>query len=183
MPKLQVWLIVIYEMSSTYDSRFVISFTDFSSTRLKYVFQQREKANKVLLRLSIKSDYLATWRQLVSDSQTCVRCIDLVNLNIPGNVFILNRNCKRLESRLYELGNLAETKRNPLNKKGNPNHRNEFFAADYKEIAVLKDEVITVDEWTSELCKLEQKLGLAKQGIESWKEKFHDLEKEKEKLF
>lgn len=114
----------------------------------------------MLFWLSIKSDSLATWRrQLVSDSQTAVRYIDHVNLNIPGNVFRLNRNSNRLESRLYELGNLAETKRKALNKKGTPNQRKEFFSS-YKKIAVLKDEVITVVEWTSAVCKLEQKLRL-----------------------
>ena len=171
-------------MSSTYDRRFVISLTDCPSARLKYVVLQREKGNEVLFWLSIKSDSLATWRrQLVSDeSQTGVQYIDLVNHNIPGDAFRLNRNSKRLESRLYELGNLVETKRKALNKKGSPKQRKEFFAS-YKKIAVLKDEVISVDEWTSEICKLEQKLELAKQEIDNWKQKFHDLEKEKEKLF
>ena len=129
---------------------------------------------------SIKSDSLATWRrQLVSDeSQTGVQYIDLVNLNIPGDAFRLNRNSKRLESRLYELGNLVETKRKALNKKSSPKQRNEFFAS-YKKIAVLKDEVITVDEWTSEICKLEQKLGLQYKKWTTGSKNFMILKKKK----
>lgn len=60
---------------------------------------------------------------------------------------------------MYELGNLAETEGKALNKKGSPNQRKELFPS-YKTIAVLKDEVITVDEWTLEVCTLEQKLAL-----------------------
>ena len=121
--------------------------------------------------------------QLVSDSQTCVRYIGLVNLNIPGNVFRLNRNSQRLESRLYELGNLAETKRKALNKEGSPNQRKEFYASDYTKIAVLKDEVITVDEWTSELCKLEQKLELENKKLTTGSKNFMIFKKRKRRYF
>ncbi|XP_022808035.1 uncharacterized protein LOC111345047 [Stylophora pistillata] len=106
----------------------------------------------------------------------------MVNLNIPGNAFRLNPSSERLESRLYELGNLAEAKRKLLNKKGSPKQRKAFLAS-YKKISVLAGEVIRVDEWRTKIFNLEEKLGLAKEEINHWREKFHDLEKEKEKLF
>ena len=107
--------------------------------------------------------------------------INLVNLNIPGNTLRLNPSSERLESRLYELGNLAEAKRKLLNKKGSPKQRKEFLSS-YKKIGILAGEVITVDEWRSKIFYLEEKLGLAEQEINNWREQFHDLEKEKEKL-
>ena len=94
---------------------------------------------------------------------------------------LVNPSSERLESRLYELGNLAEAKRKLLTKKRSPKQRKEFLAS-YKKISILAGEVITV-EWRSKIFNLEDKLGLAKEQINHWREKFHDLEKEKEKLF
>ena len=170
-------------MSSTYDKSCIISFTDCPNTKLKYVLEQREKGSEVLFWLQIKSDALASWKKQLLNMQTRVgRFIDMVNLNIPGNTLRLNPTSERLESRLYELGNLAEAKRKLLTKKGSPKQRKEFLAS-YKKISILAGEVITVDEWRSKIFNLEEKLGLAKEEINHWREKFHDLEKEKEQLF
>ena len=170
-------------MSSAYDRNFLISFANRPNTKLKYVLEQREKGREVLFWLQIKSECLAAWRRQLLDRQTRVgRYIDLVNLNIPGNAFRLNPSSERLESRLYELGNLAEAKRKTLNKKGSPKQRKEFLAS-YKKVAVLAEEVINVNEWTSKIFKLEEELGLAKEEIDNWKQQFHDLEEEKQKLF
>ena len=133
-------------MSSTYDKSCIISFTDCPNTKLKYVLQQREKSNEVLFWLQITSDALASWKKKLLNTQTVVGgFINLVNLNIPGNTLRLNPSSERLESRLYELGNLAEAKRKLLNKKGSPKQRKEFLAS-YKKIGILAGEVITVDE-------------------------------------
>ena len=169
-------------MSSTYDESCIISFTDCPNTNLKYVLEQREKGNEVLFWLQIKSDALASWKKLLNVQTGVGRFINMVNLNIPGNAFRLNPSSERLESRLYELGNLAEAKRKLLNKKGSPKQRKAFLAS-YKKISVLAGEVIRVDEWRTKIFNLEEKLGLAKEEINHWREKFHDLEKEKEKLF
>ena len=171
------------EMSSACDRNFCISFANWPNTKLKYVLEQREKGREVLFWLQIKSECLAAWRRQLLDRQKGVgRYIDLVNLNIPGNAFRLNPSSKRLESRLYELGNLAEAKRKTLNKKGSPTQRKEFLAS-YKKVAVLAEEVIKVDEWSSKIFKLEEELGLEKEEIINWKQQFHDLEEEKQRLF
>ena len=94
----------------------------------------------------IKSECLAAWRRQLLDRQTGVgRSIDLVKLNIPRNAFRLNPSSKRLESWLYELGNLAEAKRKTLNKKGSLTQRKNFLASN-KKVAVLAEEVIKGDE-------------------------------------
>lgn len=159
-------------MSSTYDEKFIISLSDCPNTKLKYVLQQREKGTEVLFWLKLQCESLTAWRKQLSDKQTVVsRYIDLVNLNIPGNAFRLNSSSERLESRLYELSNLAEARRKALNKKGSPKQRKEFQAS-YKKIAVLAEEVITVDEWTSEIFKLEEKLSLQKKKLTTGKKDF-----------
>ena len=173
-------------MPSLYDRSFLISFAECPTTKLNYVLEQCKKGREVLLWLQIKSEALAAWkRQLAQESERqkgVNQFIELVNRNIPGNAFRLNPNSERLESRLRELGNLAEAGRKVLNKRGSPKQRKEFLAS-YKKIAVLEGEIVTVNEWASKICKLEEKLSLAEEEIGNWKRKFQDLEKEKEKLF
>ena len=53
----------------------------------------------------------------------------------------------------------------------------------WTKIAIWRNDIITVDEWRSEVGSLLQKLEAAEAHIEEWKQKYADIEKEKEGLF
>ena len=120
-----------------YDRIFFISFANWTNTKLKYVLEQRKKGREVLFWLQIKSECLAAWRRQLLDRPAGVgRYIDLVNLNMPGNAFRLNPSSMRLESRLYEIGNLAEAKRKTLNWNGSPTQGKKFLGSCEEDIPV-----------------------------------------------
>ena len=115
-------------MSSTYGKSCIISFTACANSKLIYVLQQREKCSEVLFWLQIKSDALASWKKLLNMQTGVGRFINLVNFNISGNTLGFNPSSERLESRLYELENLAEAKRKLLTKKDSQKQRKELLA-------------------------------------------------------
>lgn len=75
----------------------------------------------------------------------------------------------------------AENKRKLLNKKGSLKQREELLDS-WAKVAVLTGDIITVEEWKSEINSLEQKLKLSEAQIEEWRQKYVDIEKEKQEL-
>ena len=161
-----------------------ISIVDYPNTKLQYVLQQRANGNEVVFWLKIKQEALATWRKeklsgnLPDDG---FLFIDLVNMCIPGNTFRLNRESVRLEAQLSNSCIVADAKRRAINKKGSPRQRKEFLAS-YKKLAVLRNDIISVEDLTSDISSLQHEVNLAETEINVWKQKYTDLEKEKQDL-
>ena len=137
-------------MSSVYTAeKEVIFIADCPNTKLQYVLQQHENGNEVVFWLKIKQEALATWRKeklfgnLPDDG--CLY-IDLVNMCMPGNAFRLNRQSVRLETQLSNSCIVADAKRRAINKKGSAKQRQEFLAS-YKKLAVLRNDIISVEDW------------------------------------
>ena len=105
-----------------------------------------------------------------------------MNLNIPGKAFLLDSRSARLESQLSKACIDAENKRKFLNKKGTVKQRQEFLEK-WKTLVVLEKDIVSVEDWKSQINTLEQKLEVAGANIEEWKQKYGDIEKEKQDLF
>ena len=100
---------------------------------------------------------------------------------IPGNAFYLNRNSERLETQLSNSCIVADATRRKINKKGSAKQRKEFLDS-YKKLAVLKNDIISVEKFKSDISNLEQNVNTAEAEIKLWKQKYLDLEREKEDL-
>ena len=172
-----------FDMSSLHSEKEIIVLADCPNTHLQYVVQQREQGNEVVFWLKIKQEVLARWRKEKSSNKFAagVLYIDLVNLIIPGNAFYLNRNSERLETQLSNSCIVADATRRKINKKGSAKQRKEFLDS-YKKLAVLKNDIISVEKFKSEISNLEQNVNTAEAEIKLWKQKYLDLEKEKEDL-
>ena len=170
-------------MSSLRSKKEIISLSECPNTSLKYVFQQRENGNEVVFWLKISQEALSNWRrERVSGTlQAGIFNIDLVNLSIPGNAFRLNRKSERLETVLSNSCIVADAKRREINRKGSSKQRQEFLDS-YKKVAVLRDDITSVEEWEMDINSLEHKVDIAEAEIKLWKQKYHDIEKEKQDL-
>ena len=170
-------------MSSLCDKKEIISLSECPNTSLKYVSQQRENGNEVVFWLKVKQEALSNWRrEMVSGTlQAGTLYIDFVNLNIPGNAFRLNRISERLEKVLSNSCVVADAKKRTINVKGSARQRKEFLDS-YRRIAILKDDVISVEEWELNISSLQHKVNIAEAEIKHWKQKYHDIEKEKHDL-
>jgi len=170
-------------MSDVVKGAAIISLGDCPNTHLRYVSKQRESGNEVLFWLNIKLETLATWRRvMLSSLKAGIHYIDLVNETIPGNAFRLNRESVRLEKQLCKICIDAENKRKLGNKKGSLKQRQTFLEKCTK-IAVWRNDIIPVEVWQSEEGSLVQKLEVAEAHVEEWRQKYADIEKEKEALF
>ena len=132
--------------------------------------------------LKIKQEVLARWRKekLCNKFAAGVLYIDLINLIIPGNAFHLNRNSERVETQLSNSCIVADATRRKINKKGSAKQRQEFLDS-YKKIAILKNDIISVEKFKSDISYLEQNVKIAEAEIKLWKQKYLDLEKEKKR--
>ena len=170
-------------MSDVYKGATIISLGDCPNTHLSYVMKQRESGNEVVFWLKIKLETLASWRRdMLSSLKAGVYYIDLVNVGIPGDAFRLDRKSVRLETQLSKICIDAENKRKTANRKGSHKQR-QIFLEKWTKIAIWRNDIITVEEWKSEVGSLVQKLEAAEAHIEEWKQKYSDIEKEKEALF
>ena len=170
-------------MSSLLNEKEIISLAECPNTKLQYIFQQRENGNEVVFWLRIKQESLSNWRRekLSGSLPPGVLYIDLVNLSIPGDAFRLSRKSKRLETQLSNSCIAVDAKRRQINKKGSPKQRQEFLDS-HKKLAILRNDIITVEEWKADISNLEHKLNIAEAEINLWKQKYLDIEKEKEDL-
>ena len=173
----------VFDMSSLSSKKEIISLSECPNTSLKYVFQQRENGNEVVFWLKINQEALSNWRRenVSGTLQAGILYIDLVNLSIPGNAFRLNRKSERLETVLSNSCIVADAKRRQINKKGSPRQRQEFLDS-YKKVAILRDDITSVEEWELNINSLEHKVDIAEAEIKLWKQKYHDIEKEKQDL-
>ena len=134
---------------------------------------------EVMFWLKIKLETLASWRRvMLSSSNTGVYYIDLVNVGIPGDAFRLNCKSVRLETQLSKICFDAENKRKIVNRKGSLKQR-QIFLEEWTKIAFWRNDIITVDEWESEVGSLVQKLEAAEAHIEEWKQKYAESEKKR----
>lgn len=169
-------------MSDVYKGKELISLTECPNTKLHYILEQRKSGNEVVFWLKIKMEALVSWRRSMVCSSQSLKYIELMNLSIPGDAFRLNKESVRLEKQFSRIATDSENKRKALNKMGNLKKRKEFLES-WKKVAILKDDIITVEQWESELSDLEQQLKTAESQIEELKEKYSDIEKEKQELF
>ena len=51
------------------------------------------------------------------------------------------------------------------------------------KVSILKSDVISVEKWETSLSVMERRLKEAKEEIGQWREKYQNLEKEKEELY
>ena len=94
--------------------------------------------------------------------------MDLANLIIPGDAFLLNRKSDRLKTRLSKICIGAENTSKLLIKKGNLIQRKEFLDS-WRNVAVLAGDILTVKDWRSEVNSREENLKLSEAWIEEWR--------------
>ena len=119
---------------------------------------------------------------MLSSLKAGIHYIDLVNETIARNAFRLNRESVRLEKQLCKICIDAENTKKLVNKKGSLKQRQTFLEKCTK-IAVWRNDIILVEVLQSEVGSLVQKLEVAEAHVEEWKQKYADIEKEKEALF
>ena len=108
----------IFEMSSVFQTKEVLSLAECPNTQLHYVKEQRQSGNQVVFWLKVKLEALSSWRRDLSGTLiSWVQCIDLINLNIPGTAFLLDSKSERLESQLSKACIEDRNKIKFLNKK------------------------------------------------------------------
>ena len=106
----------------------------------------------------------------------------MVNGNIPGNTFKIDPESKRVKQRLtYHCSQALTTKAN-LNRSGSHSKRFEDEEKIIK-VSILKSAVISVEKWEASLSVMERRLKEAKEEIAQWREKYQNVEKEKEELY
>ena len=76
---------------------------------------------------------------------------------------------------------VADAKKRTINIKGSATQRKEFLDS-YRRIAMLKDDVISKEEWELDISSLRHKVNITEAEIKHWKQKYHDIEKEKHDL-
>ena len=111
-----------------------------------------------------------------------MKYVDMLNGTIPGNAFKIDRESNRVESRLAIHCATAFKTRNRLNRSASAAKRKEQEEKNCK-LAILKNDIITIEKWEASITLMEQKLKDAKEEISNWKKKYENLEKEKEDLF
>jgi len=90
------------------------------------------------------------------------------------NVLDWKKSCLKFASILKIKGNLST-------KRGAPNRGTNLEKC--TKIAVWRNDITPVDVWQSEVGSLVQKLEVAEDHVEEWKQKYADIENEKEVLF
>ena len=79
-----------------------VSFTDCTKSTLQYVTAKYECGNEVITWVKVKLKNLAEWRSTVNN--TALKCIDYLNLSIPGSAFKIKGDSQRLEDKLSIYG-------------------------------------------------------------------------------
>ena len=142
--------------------------------------KQREGGNEVVFWLAIKNAALIQWHKLKMATPG-ITYIDMLNGVIPGRAFKINWESERIEGRLSNRCSAALITNQTLNRKGNHKNRKEHDE-NLCRLAVLKNEVISVEKWEADLRSIQSKLEKAEEEICNWRRKYENLEKEKEKL-
>ena len=131
--------------------------------------------------LGIKKKVLRRWCQLKKETPG-LKYVDMVNGNIPGNTFKMDPASKRVEKRLTHHYSQASSSKANLNRNGSHSKRLEEEEKVIK-VSILKSDVISVEKWEASLNMMERRLKEAKEEIAQWREKYQNLEKEKEELY
>ena len=158
----------------------LVHISDPPEIQLTYVAKQRQGGNEVVFWLAIKHAALIQWHKWKKTTPALVYT-DLLNSLIPGHVFRISRESARIESRLSNRCSAASTLQQTLNRKGCSSQRKEHEDKFYK-LAVLKNEIISVEKWEAEINSIQSKLKTAEEEICNWRKKYENLEQEKEKL-
>ena len=87
-----------------------------------------------------------------------------------------------LEDKLSIYGYDAIKKLKLLNRNGSKSQKEKFLNY-FKVISLLKEEIVSVQEWKSDLDSLKADLELVDSKLANWKKKINNLEKEKEDLY
>ena len=169
-------------MSEVYPARDpLIVLCDPPENCFNYVKEQRQGGSEVVFWLGIRKKVLRRWCQLKKETPG-LKYVDMVNGNIPGNAFKIDPESKRVEKRLtYHCSQASSAKAN-LNRSGSLSKRFEDEEKVIK-VSILKSDVISVEKWEASLSMMERRLKEAKEEIGQWREKYQNLEKEKEELY
>lgn len=139
---------------------------------LSYVNRHVDSRNEVLLCVEIPWPLLHLWRQLLEGiSGEDANYIDMLNLTVVDNWFILKRDCERIEKLLVKKS--SEVKVAYKNTKG---RRRKLLDDKLYKLSVLRGEIDS-----TVVNKLEIKE--CREEAEMYKSKYFDLEKEKNKLY
>ena len=170
------------KMSDTYPaSDPLVNICDPPESQLNYIKKQREAGFEVVLWLGIRQKALIKWYEMKQRAEE-FKYIDMPNGSIPANAFKIDRESKRIEDRLACYSAAAVSERNQLNRKGSLAKRREHENSICK-VAILKNDIISIEHWESNLSPLEKRLNEAKEEVCNWRKKHDNLEKEKETLF
>ena len=106
----------------------------------------------------------------------------MLNGSISANAFKIDCKSRRIEDRLAHHSDACVSKRNELNRKGPLAKRREHESRICK-VAIMKNDIFSMEHWESSLITLEKRLNEAKKEVCNGRKKLDDLEKEKEAQF
>lgn len=169
-------------MSEVYPARDpLIAICEPPKNLFNYVKEQRQGGSEVVFWLGIRKKVLKRWCQFQKETPD-LNYVDNVKGNVLANTFKIDPESKRVEKRLtYHCSQASSTKAN-LNRSESHSKRLQEEQKVVK-VSILKSDVISVEKWEASLNMMERRLKEAKEEIGQWREKYQNLENEKEELY
>ena len=155
--------------------------------KLQYVWDQAVTGDQVIQILQIRNRVLIAWEKLKFND--CEKnYVELLNNLVGNGIAKFKTNSKRLLSRIkVECSKQRESYRSPEER--NKKNR-EGFLNSWTKLSILRSDVMTVGDLEEENRRLQRKaqeredrIKRLNDDIEEWKQKFENLEKEKETLY
>ena len=142
-----------------------------SEAPLSYVRQQADLFNEIIFCVQIPWPLLCIWHDLFqSVSGQNVNYIEVLNATVPDKWFVLKRNNKRIDELLRkECSAVSSVCRRTKGRKRKSLNNKVYRLS-------IKREVETIEQ-------LKTEVSIINQEFEEFKEKYHDLENEKQALY
>ena len=162
-----------------FNEDYAVQFCSTPNNHLKYVAEQKSQTSEeVLCWLKLSNQFILVLDKIGDDKER----MNTLNSAIPASAFNISTSNVRIAKLLSRKCYLVRTKFVSLNKKGSKEARNAFKNG-FISFSIKVGDIITAEEWSLELKKAQADVDCLSKELESWKSKYHDLEKEKETLF
>lgn len=155
--------------------------------KLQYVWDQAVTGDQVIHILQIRNRVLIAWEKLKFPD--CEKnYVELLNNLVGNGIAKFKTNSKRFLSRIKV--ECSKAKRKLQESRGEKQKNREGFLNSWTKRSILRSDVMTVGDLEEENRRLQRKaqeredrIKRLNDDIEEWKQKFENLEKEKETLY
>ena len=155
--------------------------------KLQYVWDQAVTGDQVIQILQIRNRVLIAWEKLKFND--CEKnYVELLNNLVGNGIAKFKTNSKRFLSRIKV--ECSKAKRKLQESRGEKQKNREGYLNSWTKRSILRSDVMTVGDLEEENRRLQRKaqeredrIKRLNDDIEEWKQKFENLEKEKETLY